>query len=333
MAGFDPYAFVNNTPSTNVDPNGLCSFDNLSGDSCWPFPVFMFDLGDPFSPTSPWTIGRQDIDPTSGSNGGGSYVTPVPAIPYQDMRYNYDHSVRGEAADWTNNLDQARAWPRWDAPTTFGMNWDAADSLREGFTQGNASNAFAIAELLAAAQMAIVAAPFLTDLGAEFGESVLGHDGLLGAALKSPFGAWVNPALYSSAGALMVAAVDIFSETPSGIGASMLGGARPFGDLSRAADYGIKPYEELRAALKGTDLQAHHLIEQRFAGVMGQDPAKMLSVAVTPGAKGEHQVFTNAWRSAIPYREGTANATVEQITSAARQIYADYPAILRALGL
>jgi hypothetical protein len=47
----------------------------------------------------------------------------------------------------------------------------------------------------------------------------------------------------------------------------------------------------------------------------------------------EHQVFTNAWRSAIPYGEGTINATREQVINAARQIYRDYPEILNALGL
>jgi hypothetical protein len=43
----------------------------------------------------------------------------------------------------------------------------------------------------------------------------------------------------------------------------------------------------------------------------------MTSVAVT---KAEHQVFTNAWRQAIPYGEGTANATPLQIENAARQM-------------
>lgn len=57
----------------------------------------------------------------------------------------------------------------------------------------------------------------------------------------------------------------------------------------------------------------------------------MLSVAVTTS---EHQVFTNAGRKAIPYGpEGTGAATPAQIYGAARQIYAGYPAILKALGL
>ena len=49
--------------------------------------------------------------------------------------------------------------------------------------------------------------------------------------------------------------------------------------------------------------------------------------------RSEHQVFTNAWRQAIPYGAGTRTASRAQIEGAARQIYSDYPEILRALGL
>src|SRR5690606_9601281 len=85
--------------------------------------------------------------------------------------------------------------------------------------------------------------------------------------------------------------------------------ARGLGALSQAGKYGIQPYNQLTKALKGTGLQAHHLVEQRFAGVLGQNARQMASVAVT---KAEHQAFTNAWRQAIPYGQGTANATRQQ---------------------
>ena len=113
-------------------------------------------------------------------------------------------------------------------------------------------------------------------------------------------------------------------------GASLAKGAKAFGNLSRAETYGIQPYGRLRAAIKGTGLQSHHLIEKRFALVLNQKPSQMASMAVT---RAEHQVFTNAWRTAIPYGIGTATATKESILNAARSIYADYPAILSALGL
>ena len=113
---------------------------------------------------------------------------------------------------------------------------------------------------------------------------------------------------------------------PKGAGTSVDG----FGGLSRAGDFGAWPYRTLKVDLKGTGLDAYHLIEQRLARVMGQAPRDMASVAV---ARAEHWVFTNAWRQAIPYGAGTRNATLAQIENAARQIYANYPDILSALGL
>jgi hypothetical protein len=86
----------------------------------------------------------------------------------------------------------------------------------------------------------------------------------------------------------------------------------------------------LIAVLRGTGLQAHHLIEQRFVRVMGP-PGNMASVAVT---RAEHQIFTNLRRRAIPCGpEGTGLATRGQVEAVAREIYANYPAILEALGL
>ena len=72
-----------------------------------------------------------------------------------------------------------------------------------------------------------------------------------------------------------------------------------FGDLSQAAEYGIKPYNQLRKMLYGTDLHAHHLIEIRLAPRLGQSASQTrewLSIALTPA---EHQGFTNSWRSMI----------------------------------
>ena len=74
-----------------------------------------------------------------------------------------------------------------------------------------------------------------------------------------------------------------------------------FGNLSQASNYGIQQGNQLKRALSGTSLQAHHIIEQRLAPALRQISAKAkqwLSVAVTPD---EHQNFTNSWRSAIGY--------------------------------
>jgi hypothetical protein len=136
------------------------------------------------------------------------------------------------------------------------------------------------------------------------------------AAVKSVGSAWSYVARVLATGDAASAA--------KGVGAD-------FGALSRAGDYGVWPYRTLSGDLRGTGLEAHHLIEKRFAAVMGENPAEMASVAVTPG---EHQAFTNAWRAAIPYgAEGTGLATRAEVLNAAQEIYADYPAILRALGL
>jgi hypothetical protein len=77
------------------------------------------------------------------------------------------------------------------------------------------------------------------------------------------------------------------------------------------------------------------VIEQRFAETLGVNASQMQSIALTLA---EHQAFTNAWRQAIGYNGSrnavtTANATREQIMNATREIYRDYPEILRALGL
>ncbi|WP_299244098.1 hypothetical protein [uncultured Aquimarina sp.] len=61
----------------------------------------------------------------------------------------------------------------------------------------------------------------------------------------------------------------------------------------------------------------------------------MASIALT---KAELQIFTNAWRKLIPYANSkatttTANATTNDIYNAAREIYKNFPEILKVLGL
>ncbi|HEY9153523.1 MAG TPA: hypothetical protein VIM69_00245, partial [Opitutaceae bacterium] len=107
--------------------------------------------------------------------------------------------------------------------------------------------------------------------------------------------------------------------------------AEGFGELAFAGKYGVKPYWKLRKLLNRTGLQAHHLIEKRFAKILGERVGRMASVAVT---KAEHQAFTKAWRDAIPLGvNGTGRATRAQILRAAKEIYKKYPGILKALGL
>ncbi|MEL6942330.1 MAG: RHS repeat-associated core domain-containing protein, partial [Bacteroidota bacterium] len=99
-----------------------------------------------------------------------------------------------------------------------------------------------------------------------------------------------------------------------------------------AGRFGIDTYNNLRKKTKGKNLgvQVHHLFEKRFASTLNQKQGDMLSIVLTPD---EHKVFTKAWRNAIPYGKGTANASPQLIHNVARQIYSDYPEILKALNL
>ncbi len=103
--------------------------------------------------------------------------------------------------------------------------------------------------------------------------------------------------------------------------------------FSRAAEFGIRSYNELTKLTAHTGLRAHHLIEKRFAERLGLEAGKIPSIALTPE---EHQVFTNAWRQAIGYIGDrnpitTANATLQDVWIAAQRIYADYPELLEAV--
>ena len=94
-----------------------------------------------------------------------------------------------------------------------------------------------------------------------------------------------------------------------------------FGDLSRAHEFGIQPYYKLKQAKKGTGLHAHHLVEKRFeTGITD-------AAAVTPT---EHQVFTNAWRHAIPYGS-SKNVPYERLWEVAQEVYRHHPALLDAV--
>ncbi len=111
------------------------------------------------------------------------------------------------------------------------------------------------------------------------------------------------------------------------------GASGAYGDLSQAAEHGIKAYRELRKATTGTGLQVHHLVERRFANLLRlttSQSGSIPSVVVTPE---EHQVFTNEWRSVIGYVNSISNintskATYQDVYSAVNRIYQNYPVLL-----
>lgn len=87
-------------------------------------------------------------------------------------------------------------------------------------------------------------------------------------------------------------------------------------------------------SLKDTGLEAHHIIEQRFATVLGiEDSNLMRSIAVTPE---QHQLFTNAWRTAIGYVNSkgewiTTNVSKMRVYNNALEIYKDFPEIIEII--
>lgn len=104
-------------------------------------------------------------------------------------------------------------------------------------------------------------------------------------------------------------------------------------------------------------VERHHLIEKRFFNNIqirnqlkqkfGQTTDDWLSIIVDKGKRGsEHDVFSKAWikaigqngKNGVPGIPGwtnktTSTATFDDVVRAAREIYKDYPEILKALGL
>jgi|GEM_PF-1892942 len=109
--------------------------------------------------------------------------------------------------------------------------------------------------------------------------------------------------------------------------------SRGLNAFSRAGEFGIRSFNQLRTMTRGTGLHAHHLIEERFAKGLGLNAGKIPSVALTPQ---EHQAFINAWRNAIGYDNmksvlTTSSATLDDVWRAAQSVYRQYPELLDAV--
>lgn len=125
-----------------------------------------------------------------------------------------------------------------------------------------------------------------------------------------------------------------------------------FSEFKHAQKFGFKTYNEFSyyfkyvLNIKKTDLgvQVHHLFEKRLvkspeiANFLGSNTGNWNSIVLTPG---EHAIFNAQWQKAIGYEGHAAgwtgfnsnNVTVEAMKNAAREIYKNYPEILKALGL
>lgn len=143
---------------------------------------------------------------------------------------------------------------------------------------------------------------------------------------------------YTAVGLLGAAAAPIIEGAVAAWPSLVSGGSAACADgdctneLAKALEYGIKSAKELQKITKGSGLEVHHIVEQRFAPNLALKVREMLSVVLTPD---EHQVFTNAWRTALGYNNSgrtpvTDTATVQQIWEAAIKVYNQYPTLLDA---
>jgi RHS repeat-associated protein len=109
-------------------------------------------------------------------------------------------------------------------------------------------------------------------------------------------------------------------------------------DFEKAAEFGVDSYKTLYKQViakygKGSNLEVHHLIEQRFTRTIGMKAGDMPSIVLT---KDEHRAFTEAWRSLIGYDNykvnlKTSTASKEDILNAAAEVYKDYPELLKTI--
>src|SRR5258708_10039492 len=88
-------------------------------------------------------------------------------------------------------------------------------------------------------------------------------------------------------------------------------------------------YRQLRVIIRGLTLEAHHLLEQRFAMILVAAGCVLDLAASIPLSKEDHQVITNAWRQRFPY--GKACATAEAVLAFALEVYKDRPELIQWL--
>ena len=108
--------------------------------------------------------------------------------------------------------------------------------------------------------------------------------------------------------------------------------------FEKAAEFGVDSYKNLKKSVNsvyctGSGFEVHHLVEQRFARKLGVKESDMPSIVLT---KEEHKKFTAAWRKAIGYDKSgatieTSTAKKEEILNAARDVYQNYPELLKVI--
>jgi hypothetical protein len=85
----------------------------------------------------------------------------------------------------------------------------------------------------------------------------------------------------------------------------------------------VGTYSKLKSSEIGTGNEIHHIVEKRFANILGVNKSQMPSVVLDPAT---HNVYTQQWRQLLPYGK---SYTVSQIFNAAQKIYASSPELLK----
>jgi hypothetical protein len=134
-----------------------------------------------------------------------------------------------------------------------------------------------------------------------------------------------NPSL-GAAGWILLDTISFLDPT----GAASTGAhAAKAAHLAHAAQTGelIGRYSKVKAAVKGTKLEVHHLVEKRMAPALNVNKNKMLSVALT---KTQHAEYTRRWRKAIEYGTDYENLEVGKIVDVVNNVYHDNEGLRRA---
>ncbi len=105
-------------------------------------------------------------------------------------------------------------------------------------------------------------------------------------------------------------------------------GGDMFPDVGKIMSY--RDAKKLTAG-HGGDIQAHHILEKRFAERFGiKDTDSIPAIILT---REQHNEITQRLRSRIPYGQaGTGTATPATIREMYSEVYADYPEMLAAIS-
>jgi len=329
VRGSSPYAYAGHDPINYSDPSGLeawcgvfaleCTISwaagpevgvavNLLGAAATAGMLIGVGLASDSAPPAPRTI----------SNPVRAAHPAVTASPYAHLNFGFT-SVATSSGGYSGSIG---GYQGYNDPGSGGGQGYGDPGVWLG---GGAAAAYGASQAAEAAQRAAAAAAAARAAG-------LAENARLKAASEA-----ATASLGKEGLAAQAAGASGSSPNSNGAeGSAAAGGALPPDDDEDRGGYdkskGIRSYREQRKETAGKkgEVQAHHLVEQRFKEQMGGGTNEWPTIVVT---RAEHQVFTNAWRQLIGYGRAGYEATPAQVRDAAKIIYDKFPEILKALGL